>query len=56
MHMHMYKGMREDDPKCVHFFMKSPFKISPKMLTSKWFCLLTAVTDTDNSVLGVHMI
>ena len=55
MYMYMYKGMGKDGPKCGHIFMKSPLKILAKMLTSKWFRLLTAVTDSDNSVLRVHM-
>ena len=55
LYMYMYKGMEKDSPKCGHFFVKSPLKISAKMLTFKWFRLLTAVKDSDNSVLRVHM-
>ena len=55
MYMYMYKGMEKDGPKYGHFFVKSPIKISAKMLPCKWFRLPTAVTDSDNSVLRVHL-
>ena len=48
MYMYMYKGMGEDSPKRGHFFVKSPLKISAKMLTS------TAVTDSVNTGLMIE--
>ena len=48
--MYMYTGIGEDGPKCGHFFVKSPLKISAKMLTS------TAVTDSVNTGLMIEQL